>query len=79
MDAAVTVGWGDEAHNGATYDVALEGVTDPGVTLSLDFGITGILKVCPSLGYSRLLRDEIRATAGDPDNVLFGVMLIADL
>jgi hypothetical protein len=77
IDTSTTLGWGDLAHNRYNYGVSVEGITDAGIILSSDVSVTHFLTLRPTLGYTRLISSELRDAAKDPDNVLFGLTVVA--
>jgi hypothetical protein len=73
IDTSATLGWGDRSHNSYNYGVSTEGLTDAGIVLSSDISVARFLTLRPTLGYTWLIGSDLRDSAKDPDNVLFGL------
>lgn len=76
IDFCASVGWGDKNHNEFSYGVATKDLTDLGLILSSDLSLAPFLTVRPTIGYTRLIGDDLRETTDDPDNILFGVSFV---
>ena len=76
-DLAAAVGWGSGNHNAFYYGPDQSGLTDVLLSLGLPIQIGDHVTVTPSLAWSALIDNNIRAAMSDDSNFIGGISLTA--